>query len=78
MPEEAKREDDKSIERLLSFNTEALMDLDIDAPAAARLFLEILESRGITDGFVLERTNSSEIIGRPDLPCTSYATMLFR
>ena len=78
MPEEAKREDDRSIENILSFKTEALQGLDIDAPSAARLFLEVLESLGIKDGLVLERTNSSEIIGRPDLLCTSYATMLFR
>ena len=77
-PEEAKREDDKSIEKILSFKTEALMGLDIDAPVAARLFLEVLKSRGVTDGFVLERTNSGEIIGCPDSPCTSYATVLFR
>jgi AmmeMemoRadiSam system protein B len=78
MPEEAKREDDKSISQLLSFKTEALRELDIDAPSAAWLFLEVLKHRGIHDGFVLERTNSSEIIARPDLPCTSYSTMLFR
>jgi AmmeMemoRadiSam system protein B len=78
IPEAAKREDDKSISRLLSFKTEALRELDIDATSASWLFLEVLKHRGITDGFVLERTNSSEIIARPDLPCTSYATMLFR
>ena len=78
MPEEATREDDKSVGSLLSFRAEAIRGLDIDAPAAAWLFLEVLKSRGIKDSFVLERTNSGEIIGRPDLPCTSYATMLFR
>ena len=77
-PEEARREDDKSIERILSFKTETLMELDIDAPAATRLFLEVLKRRGIRDGLVLERANSSEIVDRPDLPCTSYATILFR
>jgi len=78
MPEEARREDDKSIERILNFDTENLRGLDIDAPAATRLFLEVLKNSGIKEGFVLERTDSGEIIGRPDLPCTSYATMLFR
>jgi len=76
-PEEARREDDKSIEHLLSFVKEPLAGLDIDAPAAARLFLDVLESRGIKNGFVLERTNSSVIIGDPDALCTSYATILF-
>ena len=78
LPEEARHEDDKSIEQLLFFKKETLKGLDIDAPAAARLFLDVLESRGIKKGFVLERTNSSEIIGDPDMPCTSYATMIFR
>jgi poly-gamma-glutamate synthesis protein (capsule biosynthesis protein) len=78
MPEEARREDDNSIEHLLSFKNKDLRDLDIDAPAAAWLFLEVLKSRGIKEGFVLERTDSSEIMERSDLPCTSYATMLFR
>ena len=77
-PDEAHLEDDKSIERILSFRTEALRDLDIDAPAATWLFLEVLKSRGISEGFVLERTNSSEIVDSPDPFCTSYATMLFR
>ena len=78
MPEEARREDDKSVEHILSFNTEGLRDLDIDAPAATWLFLEVLKSRGVKDGFLLERANSSELIGRLELPCTGYATMLFR
>ena len=78
MPEEARREDDRSIEHILSFETERLRDLDIDAPGAAWLFLEVLKNLGIKEAFVLERTDSGEIIGRPDLPCTSYATILFR
>ncbi|MCL1941414.1 MAG: AmmeMemoRadiSam system protein B [Synergistaceae bacterium] len=78
LPAEAEREDDKSLERILSFSTENLRDLDIDARAATWLFLEALKHRGIKDGLILERTNSGEIISRPDLPCTSYATALFR
>jgi len=77
-PDEARCEDDKSIESILSFETEALCDLDIDASAAAWLFLEVLKNCDIKEGFVFESTNSSEITGGTDLLCTSYATMLFR
>ncbi len=77
-PGEANREDDKSVAALLSLRTGTLQELDIDAPRTAWLFLEVLKTRGIKNGTVLERTNSGEIVGRPDLLCTSYATLLFR
>ena len=78
MPDEANREDEKTIGTILNFDTNGLFDCDIDASQAARLFLETLKSLGYTDGIVLERTNSSAVAGRPDLPCTSYATIVFR
>ena len=78
MPEEAGHEDDKSVNSLLSFDSDNLEALDIDAPRAAWLFLEALKRRGTISGTLLERTNSSEITNRLDLLCTSYATMIFR
>lgn len=77
MPEEAYREDDKSLERILAFRTGELDALDIDARRAAWLFLETLKLKGIHQGVVLERTNSGEIAGRMDESCTSYATIVF-
>lgn len=77
MPDEARREDDKTLERILAFQTERLEDLDVDAARATWLFLQVLKFRGIDRGIVLERTNSSKILNRPDLPCTSYAAVVF-
>jgi AmmeMemoRadiSam system protein B len=77
-PAEASREDDKTVGTILNFDVKVLPERDIDASRASWLFLETLRSLGFTDGTVLERTNSSVIAGRPDLPCTSYATIVFR
>jgi AmmeMemoRadiSam system protein B len=78
MPDEAEREDEKSIGAILNFDVKNLPGCYIDASRASWLFLETLKSLGFTDGTLLERTNSSAIAGRPDLPCTSYATIVWR
>jgi len=78
MPREANREDEKSIGTILNFDIKGLPDCDIDASRASWLFLETLKNLGFTGGTVLERANSSAIAGRPDLPCTSYATIVFK
>ena len=77
LPDEASREDERSVEAILNFDAKSLPGCDIDASRAAWLFLETLKHLGLTNGTVLERTNSSVIAGRPDLPCTSYATIVF-
>ena len=76
-PGEADREDEKSVGAILNFDVKSLPGCDIDASRASRLFLETLKNLGFTSGTVLERTNSGVIAGRPDLPCTSYATIVF-
>lgn len=78
MPAAARAEDDKSLSRIVNFETEKLKDLDVDAPPALWLFLRVLQRQGLTEPHILERACSSEIVGRPDLPCTSYASVLFR
>ena len=77
LPVQAKLEDDKSIRIISDFETEKLRGLDIDASKAAWLFLKTLKTKGLTHPVLLDRTNSSELAGQPDLPCTSYAFMLF-
>jgi AmmeMemoRadiSam system protein B len=76
-PAQARIEDDKSVQTIMNFNANKLQNLDIDAPKAAWLFLKTLAARGLTHPSLLCRTNSSEIAGQPDMPCTSYAFMLF-
>lgn len=76
--EEARLADDKSLESILDFKTESLQGLDIDAPRAAWLFLEILKNKGVVKGEVLERTNSLEIASGPGSLCTSYASVVFK
>lgn len=78
MPGEASREDARTLGVILNFGVKSLSECGIDASRAAWLFLETLKSLGLTNGTVLERTNSSVIAGRLDLPCTSYATIAFR
>ena len=78
MPDEARREDDKTVETILNFDTASLPERDIDASRGAWLFLEVLKNLGFTDGTVLERTDSAAIVGRADLPCTSYAVIAFQ
>jgi AmmeMemoRadiSam system protein B len=78
MPDNANREDEKTLGAILNFDVKSLPDRDIDASRALRLFLDTLKSLGFTDGTILERTNSSAVAGRPDLPCTSYATIVFK
>ena len=51
--------------------------LDIDTPRGAALFLALVRDLGGERGVVLDHTNSGVIRGRPEEPCTSYATMLF-
>ena len=77
-PAEARGEDDRTVETILNFDVKDLPNRDIDASRAAWLFLETLKSLDVTDGTVLERTDSVAVSGRFDLPCTSYATIAFR
>jgi len=77
LPVQAKQDDDKSIRIISNFETGKLRSLDIDASKATWLFLKTLKTKGLTHPVLLDRTNSSEIAGQPDLPCTSYAFMLF-
>lgn len=77
LPAQAKLADDKSLRAIVNFETDCLPHLDIDAPKAAWLFLKTLKEKGFTRSLLLGRTNSSEIACRPDLPCTSYAFLLF-
>jgi AmmeMemoRadiSam system protein B len=77
-PEAMASEDIRSIEVLTKMNIPGLMGLDIDARRAAALTTLMFKDRGAKRGELLERSDSSVILGRRVESGTSYATFLYR
>ena len=77
LPAGAAREDARTLPVLAGMDIKSLRGLDIDTPRGAALFLALVRDLGGERGVVFDHTNSGVIRGRPEEPCTSYATMLF-
>ena len=77
LPAGAAREDARTLPVLAGMDIKSLRGLDIDTPRGAALFLALVCDLGGERGVVFDHTNSGVIRGRPEEPCTSYATMLF-
>lgn len=77
-PEGLMREDLRTLRVLTEMRSAAVGGIDVDAPRAAALVLMLLRDRGARGGDVLERSDSSSILGMRIESGTSYATILFR
>lgn len=77
-PEAMAAEDEKTLDVLLRLRPRATAGIDVDAKRAAFLLLSVLRERGATRGTLLERTDSSALLGHRVESGTSYATILYR
>jgi AmmeMemoRadiSam system protein B len=77
-PEAMAAEDARSLAALLRMRVPALSRADVDARRAAALVTLLLKDRGARRGELLERSDSSAILGRRVGSGTSYATILYR
>jgi AmmeMemoRadiSam system protein B len=77
-PEEMAEEDKRSICALTNMNIMKLARADVDARRAAALVTLLFRDRGARRGELLERSDSSEVLGRRVESGTSYATIIYR
>jgi AmmeMemoRadiSam system protein B len=77
-PEAMAAEDEKTLEVLRAMKPLATRTLDVDARRAAALVLTLFKDMGARRGEILERTDSSAILGRRVESGTSYATIVYR
>ena len=79
-PEEMKAEDERSLEALTNLEPMKTDRIDIDARRAASLVLRLFKDMGAERGEVMERMDSSDIMGYKLDPKsgTSYATIIFK
>ncbi|GHV50069.1 hypothetical protein FACS1894216_01590 [Synergistales bacterium] len=77
-PEEMAEEDKRSLCALTNMNIMKLSRVDVDARRAAALVTLLFRDRGAVRGEVLERSDSSEVLGRRVESGTSYATVIYR
>jgi poly-gamma-glutamate synthesis protein (capsule biosynthesis protein) len=71
-------EDKHAISVLTKMNIPGLSGVDVDAKRAAALATLMFKDRGARRGELLERSDSSIILGRRVESGTSYATLLYR
>ena len=77
-PEGLTAEDDRTIPLLVELRTNEIGRADVDARRAAALVLSLFKSLGAESGELLERTDSSSILGERVESGTSYATLVYR
>ncbi|MDL2263787.1 AmmeMemoRadiSam system protein B [Synergistaceae bacterium OttesenSCG-928-I11] len=77
-PEAMEAEDHRTLDVLTNLRAMRTHAIDVDAPRAASLVLALLRERGATCGEVLERTDSSALMGERVESGTSYATVVYR
>lgn len=65
-------QDETSINAITQFDFLNVYDLKLDSPAAIFFTLKYLDLIGAKKSTVFSHTNSSELLGRPDLPGTSH------
>lgn len=76
-PEALQAEDDRTITALTEMRHAATPGLDVDAPRAAKLALLLFRDGGAAKGTLLERADTSAILGEPVESGTGYATILY-
>jgi AmmeMemoRadiSam system protein B len=76
-PEAMALEDERTLSALRGIEPFETPTLDIDARRAAALVLSLFRDMGASTGVVLERTDSSEVLGRKVESGTSYATVTY-
>lgn len=76
-PEGLAAEDDRTIPILLAMRHTATGALDIDTRRGASLALMLFKARGARRGELLERADSSSVLGTRVESGTSYATILY-
>lgn len=77
-PEEMADEDRKTLRVLTEMRSAETGRIDVDARRAAALATALFRNAGAGAGEVLERTDSSAILGRREEAGTSYATIVYR
>ena len=77
-PEAMALEDKRTLEVLREMKPLETSALDVDARRAASLVLSLFRDMGASVGEVLERSDSSEVLGRRVESGTSYATVTYR
>jgi AmmeMemoRadiSam system protein B len=76
-PEAMAVEDEKTLPALTQLRFRATDGLDVDARRAAALALMLFKALGVKEGQVLERMDTSDILGRRLKSGTSYATVVY-
>jgi AmmeMemoRadiSam system protein B len=76
-PEAMAAEDERTLEVLRAMKPLKTWTLDVDARRAAALVLYLFRDMGASAGEVLERADSSAILGRRVESGTSYATVIY-
>jgi AmmeMemoRadiSam system protein B len=76
-PEAMATEDERTLEVLRAMKPLETQTLDVDARRAAALVLYLFRDMGANGGEVLERTDSSAVLGRRVESGTSYATVIY-
>ncbi|MDR1579824.1 MAG: AmmeMemoRadiSam system protein B [Synergistaceae bacterium] len=76
-PEAMAAEDERTLEVLRAMKPLKTWTLDVDARRAAALVLYLFREMGASMGEVLERSDSSEVLGRRVESGTSYATVTY-
>jgi AmmeMemoRadiSam system protein B len=77
-PEEMAAEDRNTLSVLTEMRPQATGRIDADARRAAALALLLFKDMGATRGELIERTDSSTLLGRRVESGTSYATIIYR
>jgi AmmeMemoRadiSam system protein B len=76
-PEEMAAEDIKTLDVLKNLRFTAAHTIDADARRAASLVMRLFKDLGAERGLVLERSDSSDFLGRRVESGTSYATVVY-
>jgi len=76
-PEEMKKEDERTLEVLTNLEPMRTDHLDIDARRAAALVLRLFKELGAERGDIMERMDTTDILGYRVESGTSYATIVY-
>jgi predicted class III extradiol MEMO1 family dioxygenase len=76
-PEAMEKEDERALEVLTNLEPMKTDRLDIDARRAASLVLRLFKELGVNRGVLMERMDTSDILGCRVESGTSYATIVY-
>jgi AmmeMemoRadiSam system protein B len=77
-PEEMEKDDERTLEVLTNLEPMRTDSLDIDARRAASLVLRLFKEPGAERGVLMERMDTSDILGFRVESGNSYATIVYR